>query len=82
MTYGSNFTFEVLKVLREEGEGQQMTALQVVKWERAGAPALEKRRIYVTRDGQRRFRKLVGLSASDVAYVVQHALEIQALMEE
>ena len=82
MTHKSNFNFEVLKELRREMDekGNGGTVLQVVKWERADCPVLERRRIYITRKGELRFRKLVGMNAADIQLVVEHADEIAPLL--
>ena len=82
MTHGSNFNFNVLKVLREEGESPGQMALQIVRWERATCPVIEKRRIYVTKHGETRFRKLVGMTAADIQYIVDNAQEILTLLKE
>lgn len=76
----SNWTLESCKVLRSERiDPKNRIDLRVVKWERADAPVLEKRRIW-EKDGEDRPTKMVGLSADDIRYIYENYPEIINLL--
>lgn len=81
MTHGSDFTFDVIKVFKEEREGQNGSVIQLIKWQRSGYPVLEKRKIYFTKDGDIRFRKTTGFTLEDIRFINENVVEIMALMK-
>ena len=77
----SDFTYQLLKVLRSDRVDEQNTMdLMVIIWTRCGVPVLEKRRVWTGKKGSVRLRKLVGMNSEDVSFILAHADEIQALL--
>ena len=77
----SDFTFKILRVLRSDRTDEQNTMdLMVIVWARCGQPVLEKRRVYYCKSGEKRLRKLVGMIADDVHFILAHAEEISQLL--
>ncbi len=76
----SDFSCQVVKVLRSQPiDAKNRMDLRVVKWSRSPKPVLEKRRIWMTAEGERP-SKLAGLDVSDVKYIFEHYAEILNLM--
>jgi hypothetical protein len=77
----SNFNFEIIETLRSDIiDEKNRIDLMVVAWERAGEPVLEKRRVYILKNGQFRLRKLVGMTARDIQYISEHADHIKEIL--
>ncbi len=77
-----NFKHTVLKVLRSERiDEKNRIDLRIVRWNTAKCRTLENRRIWEAK-GSEMFRKMVGLSAIDVQFVVDHSEEILNLLKE
>jgi hypothetical protein len=78
----SDFTCEVIKVLRSEKlDDNNRMDLMVIRWRRAGAPTLEKRQVWTDKEGVTKFRKAKGLDADDVRFVVENYGEITSLLQ-
>lgn len=74
--------FESLKVLREEHiDDHNLIRLWIVRWKWGKAPVLEKRRIWINKEGIEKTRKAVGLSKADVDYISKHQDEIVRILE-
>ena len=72
----SKWTAEWVKVLRSERQNKSNRIdLQVVKWEWADRPVLEKRRVWEKEDGDRP-TKMVGLSADDLKFIYDNYSDI------
>jgi hypothetical protein len=68
-----DFEYECLKVLREEHkDDHNLIRLWIIKWSWSLAPVLEKRRIWIDKDGNEKTRKAVGLTIDDVNYIAEH----------
>jgi hypothetical protein len=77
----SNFNFEIIETLRSDVvDEKNRIDLMVVRWERADEPVLEKRRVYILKNGQFRLRKLVGMTIRDIQYISDHAEHIKELL--
>jgi len=78
----SDFTFQIRRVFRSDRVDEQNTMdLMVIVWTRCGKPVLEKRRVWTGKKGSVRLRKLVGMNAEDVNFILTHAEEIQQLLK-
>lgn len=76
----SNWTLESCEVLRSERvDNKNRIDLRVVKWARADAPVLEKRRIWEKEDGDRP-TKTAGLNADDIRFIYENYPKIINLM--
>ena len=79
-----NIECKVVKVLMStDAGGFGSNQLRVVRWIVNGKDTgalLEKRNLYTTKDGQERMGKAKGLNQAEVAYIVEHWKEIQALL--
>ena len=80
-TIAEEITCDVIQVFRSDPADQNnRKELRVVKWSGGETRVLEKRRVWNLKDGTLRCRQLVGLSASDVEFIVQNQDQImQAL---
>jgi len=79
--FKSDFSFKILKVFRSDRTDEQNAMdLMVITWTRCGKPALEKRRVYNCKNGEKRLRKLVGMNAEDIRFILAHAEEISQLL--
>ena len=77
-----NFQHEIVKILKTERmDGKNRIDLRIVRWQVAHQRTLEKRRIW-EKDGENRFRKMVGLTAEDVKLIVDNSQEILSLLQE
>lgn len=69
---------DVVSVFRSDPiDASNRVDLRVVKWSTGKERVLEKRRVWVTSSGELRSRKMIGLSSSDVDFIVGHAEEIK-----
>ena len=74
--------FESLKVLHEEHiDDHNLIRLWIVRWKWGKTPVLEKRRIWIDKEGVERTRKAVGLNKADVDYISKHQDEIVRILE-
>jgi hypothetical protein len=75
------FKFKPLKVLREQhNDENNLIRLWVVQWG-SGTPVLEKRRVWIDKDGTEKPRKMVGLDTDDLNYIVEHQYEIANILQ-
>lgn len=76
-----DFSFEILKVFRSDSIDPKNTIdLMAICWKRAGTPVLEKRRVWHSKKGEIRLRKLVGMNTEDINFILQHGTEIVDLL--
>ena len=74
--------FEVLKVLKEEHKDEHnLIRLWIVKWNLGSEPVLEKRRIWIDKNGDENTRKAVGLNQADLNYIIEHQQEITRILQ-
>jgi len=77
-----DFEHTIVKVLNAERiDDKNRIDLRIVKWKTAKVRTIEKRRIWET-EGKEVFRKMVGLNADDINFIVEHRDEILALLKE
>ena len=78
----NDFEHSVVKVLKtERTDPKNRVDLRIVKWKTAKSRSLENRRIW-EKDGVDLFRKMAGLSADDVQFIINNADEILRLLKE
>jgi hypothetical protein len=74
--------FTNLLTLREEHiDDHNLIRLWVVRWNWGNHPVLEKRRIWIDKEGVERTRKAVGMTKADVEYISEHQQEIISILE-
>jgi hypothetical protein len=77
----SDVSFKILKVFRSDKVDERNAMdLMAIVWTRCGKPVLEKRRSYCCKNGDVRLRKLVGMNADDIRFILAHAEEISQLL--
>ena len=77
-----DFAHTIIKVFKTERiDEQNRFDLRIVRWKTAKCNTLEKRRIWEAKNTEL-FRKMVGLSADDVQFVVNNSEEILKLLKE
>jgi len=77
-----NKEFEAIKVLREEHiDDHNLIRLWIVKWKWGSSPVLEKRRIWIDKEGVERTRKAVGLNANDIIHISKIQDEVVKILE-
>ena len=77
----SDVSFKILKVFRSDKVDERNAMdLMAIIWTRCGKPVLEKRRSYRCKNGDVRLRKLVGMNADDIRFILAHAEEISKLL--
>jgi hypothetical protein len=75
--------FECLKVLREDHkDDHNLVRLWIVKWSWSDTPVLEKRRIWIDKEGVEKTRKAVGLTKADVDYISENHQTITTILQE
>lgn len=73
---------DVIRVFRSESiDGYNRLDLRVAKWSSGKERVLEKRRAWTTKEGLVRNRQLIGLSASDIDFIVEHRNEIMEALK-
>lgn len=77
-----NFEHTIVKVLKNERiDDKNRIDLRIVRWKTAKCRTIENRRIWEANGGDL-FRKMVGLTADDIQYILNHSEEIIQLLKE
>lgn len=77
-----DFEHSVVKVFKTERiDEQNRIDLRIVRWKTAKCRTIENRRIWEA-NGTDLFRKMVGLSADDIQFIINNAEEILRLLRE
>lgn len=79
-------TYRLIKEFRREALNPDNTANQIVlwviQWSGQTQPVLEKRRLYVKKDGVTRTYQLMGLNLTDLRYMAERFSEICEALQQ
>lgn len=78
----SSVSCNIIKVLKTEPIGEyNRIDIRIVKWSNSVSPVLEKRRMWIDKEGKDVTQKLMGFDRDDLVFVLDNLVEIENLIK-